>query len=145
MTMYASDLFAIAGLTDDKVVYTPMKINTKYKEILARKVGGKTPIKDVKTNKKIQELGKYCVEEYNKSLRKYKQIMQDDNIELLSFVEVVEAETQVVSGIKYYLKISTFSFGIPKIFNAELVVNLGRITRIWCTFHLFIMLMMIIN
>ncbi|KAM3267296.1 hypothetical protein P3S67_032468 [Capsicum chacoense] len=92
-------------------------------KILARKVGGKTPIKDVKTNKKIQELGKYCVEEYNKSLRKYKQIMQDDNIELLSFVEVVEAETQVVSGIKYYLKISAFSFGIPKIFNAELVVK----------------------
>ncbi|CAN4095732.1 unnamed protein product [Withania somnifera] len=93
--------------------------------ILGRKVGGRTPIKDVKINKKIQELGKYCVEEYNKSLRKYKQTMQDDNIEFLNFIEVVEAETQVVSGIKYYLKISAFSSRsiIPKIFDAELVVK----------------------
>ncbi|XP_059277597.1 uncharacterized mitochondrial protein AtMg00810-like [Lycium ferocissimum] len=29
---YASNLVATAGLTDDKVVYTPMEINTKYKE-----------------------------------------------------------------------------------------------------------------
>lgn len=29
---YASDLVAKAGLTDDKVVYTPMEINTKYRE-----------------------------------------------------------------------------------------------------------------
>ncbi|MCD9638863.1 hypothetical protein HAX54_023023 [Datura stramonium] len=94
-------------------------------KILGRKVGGRTPIKDVKTNKKIQELGRYCVEEYNQSLRKYKQTMQDDNIddEFLSFVEVVDAETQVVSGIKYYLKISVFSSGIPKLFDAELVIK----------------------
>ncbi|KAK4373855.1 hypothetical protein RND71_004532 [Anisodus tanguticus] len=92
-------------------------------KIFGRKVGGRTPIKDVKTNQKIQELGKYCVEEYNQSLRKYNHIMQKDNIEFLSFVEVVEAETQVVSGIKYYLKISAFSLGIPKIFDAELVIK----------------------
>ncbi|PHT65765.1 hypothetical protein T459_30190 [Capsicum annuum] len=29
---YASDLVAMASLTDDKVVYTPIEINTKYKE-----------------------------------------------------------------------------------------------------------------
>ncbi|XP_006349967.1 cysteine proteinase inhibitor B-like [Solanum tuberosum] len=92
-------------------------------KILGRKVGGRTPIKDVKTNKKIQELGKYCVEEYNHSLRKYNQIMQKDNIELLNFVEVLEAETQVVSGIKYYLKISTFTLGIVKVYDAELVIK----------------------
>ncbi|XP_009588279.1 cysteine proteinase inhibitor B [Nicotiana tabacum] len=92
--------------------------------VLGRKVGGRTPIKDVKTNKKIQDLGKYCVEEYNRSLRKYKQILQEDNIEFLSFAEVLEAETQVVSGIKYYLKISAIvSSGIPKTFDAELVIK----------------------
>ncbi|WMV56704.1 hypothetical protein MTR67_050089 [Solanum verrucosum] len=92
-------------------------------KILGRKVGGRTPIKDVKTNKKIQELGKYCVEEYNHSLRKYNQLMQNDNIEFLNFVEVLEAETQVVSGIKYYLKISTFTLGIVKVYDAELVIK----------------------
>ncbi|XP_049359974.1 uncharacterized mitochondrial protein AtMg00810-like [Solanum verrucosum] len=30
---YAHDLVVRAGLTDDKVVYTPMEINTKYKEV----------------------------------------------------------------------------------------------------------------
>lgn len=92
-------------------------------KILGRKVGGRTPIKDVKTNKKIQELGKYCVEEYNHSLKKYNHIMQKDNIEFLNFVEVLEAETQIVSGIKYYLKISTFTLGMVKIFDAELVIK----------------------
>lgn len=92
-------------------------------KILGRRVGGRTPINDVKTNRKIQELGKYCVEEYNHSLRKYNQTMQDNNIEFLDFVEVVEAETQVVSGIKYYLKISAFTLGIVKIFDAQLVVK----------------------
>ncbi|XP_060170987.1 cysteine proteinase inhibitor B-like [Lycium barbarum] len=92
-------------------------------KVLGRKVGGRSPIKDVKTNKKIQELGKYCVEEYNQSLRKYNHIMQKDNVEFLIFAEVVEAETQVVSGIKYYLKMSAFTSGTPKIFDAELVIK----------------------
>ncbi|CAH9123066.1 unnamed protein product [Cuscuta epithymum] len=64
-----------------------------------RKVGGRKEVKDVKSNQEIQELGKYCVLEYNKKNLHGK-------AELLSFSEVVEAETQVVSGIKYYLKIS---------------------------------------
>lgn len=79
----------------------------------------------MKTNKEIQDLGKFCVEEYNRNLQKQKQkVNNNNNNGLLSFSEVVEAEKQVVSGIKYYLKISaTTSSGSPKMFDAVLVVK----------------------
>ncbi|CAH9078270.1 unnamed protein product [Cuscuta epithymum] len=82
-----------------------------------RKVGGRKEVKDVKSNQEIQELGKYCVREYNKNLH--------GKAELLSFSEVVEAETQVVSGIKYYLKISaaTAANGVRGYFDAVVWVK----------------------
>ncbi|KAK3031489.1 hypothetical protein RJ639_036003 [Escallonia herrerae] len=61
-------------------------------------------------NREIQELGRYSVKEYNR---------KRNSSYGLKFTEVVEAETQVVSGIKYYLKISTGApTGVPKIFEA---------------------------
>ncbi|XP_059295692.1 cysteine proteinase inhibitor B [Lycium ferocissimum] len=93
-------------------------IFTIFSSTPSNALGGKTQIKDVKTNKEIQDLGKYCVEEHNRSLQK------KNNNGLLSFSQVVEAEKQVVSGITYYLKISaTTSSGAPKMFDAVLVVK----------------------
>ncbi|KAK8478922.1 hypothetical protein V6N13_093272 [Hibiscus sabdariffa] len=63
-------------------------------------VGGRTQVTDVKTNKEVQELGRFAVEEYNRNHR----IQQRRSGELV-FSQVIEAETQVVSGIKYYLRI----------------------------------------
>lgn len=82
-------------------------------------VGGRTMVKDVKTNKELQDLGKYCVEEYNRKLQHTARITK-----LLTFSQVVEAEKQVVSGIKYYLKISATTYsGAPKLFDAVVVVK----------------------
>ncbi|CAI9776144.1 unnamed protein product [Fraxinus pennsylvanica] len=83
-------------------------------------VGGKTEVKNVKTNKEVQELGKYCVDQYNS-----KQKHVANGRKLLTFSQVVEAEKQVVSGIKYYLKISaaTYGGGVPKNFDAVVVVK----------------------
>eukprot|EP00262_Sarcandra_glabra_P006471 TRINITY_DN18797_c0_g1_i1.p1 TRINITY_DN18797_c0_g1~~TRINITY_DN18797_c0_g1_i1.p1 ORF type:complete len:140 (+),score=27.50 TRINITY_DN18797_c0_g1_i1:39-422(+) len=67
---------------------------------LGRKVGGWVKIKDVKTNKEVQDLGRFCVEEFNK----------DHNAQI-KFSEVIQAEMQVVSGIKYHLKIVTGATG----------------------------------
>ncbi|XP_031093673.1 cysteine proteinase inhibitor B-like [Ipomoea triloba] len=85
-----------------------------------RKVGGWTEVKDVKNNEEVQELGRYCVREYNRVLQE-----KQGGGELLSFSEVVKAETQVVSGIKYYLKISatTSSGGARRIYDAVVVVT----------------------
>ncbi|KAL3835033.1 hypothetical protein ACJIZ3_009769 [Penstemon smallii] len=69
-----------------------------------RRVGGRTPIKNVESNKEVQDLGKYCIGEYNRRLR-------GNDGKLLVFSRVVEAEKQVVSGIKYYLKISAAVHG----------------------------------
>ncbi|KAL3360153.1 hypothetical protein AABB24_016580 [Solanum stoloniferum] len=88
---------------------------------LGGKLGGRTQIKDVKTNQEIQDLGKYCVEEHNRNLRKQNGALSS----LLSFSQVVEAEKQVVSGVKYYLKISAIvkSSSSPKLFDAVVVVK----------------------
>ncbi|KAK7319013.1 hypothetical protein RJT34_03722 [Clitoria ternatea] len=77
-------------------------------------VGGKTVIAEVKKNKEVQELGRFAVEEYNRNVKE----------EEVKFVEVVEAEQQVVSGIKYYMKISaTESDGDSRMFDSVVVVK----------------------
>ncbi|KAF3944289.1 hypothetical protein ACB098_02G107700 [Castanea mollissima] len=94
------------------------------------KVGAKTEISDVKTNEEVQELGRFSVEEYNRSLRRqrrqrqYKTMSIGDNIGgELRFMEVVEAQRQVVSGLKYYLTISATQNGVSKMFESEVVVK----------------------
>ncbi|EYU24293.1 hypothetical protein ABFS82_07G077400 [Erythranthe guttata] len=84
------------------------------------KVGGRTEVKNVKANKDVQDLGRYCVQEYNRQLQQ-----KANGTKLLVFSQVVAAETQVVSGIKYYLKISaaTRGGGPAKNFEAVIVVK----------------------
>ncbi|KAG6423344.1 hypothetical protein SASPL_113738 [Salvia splendens] len=89
-----------------------------------RKVGGRMQVRNVKENKQVQELGRYCVTEYNN--RHIHKANGSIGEKLLVFSQVVEAETQVVSGIKYYLKISaaTLGGGGPhEIFEAVVVVK----------------------
>ncbi|GKA88687.1 cysteine proteinase inhibitor B-like protein [Tanacetum coccineum] len=76
-------------------------------------------VEDVTSNKEVQAVGKYSVEEYNR-LKGNK-----DNDGQLIFVKVVEAEKQVVSGMKYYLKIQAFNktSGEVKVFEAVVVVK----------------------
>ncbi|KAG2721023.1 hypothetical protein I3760_02G061500 [Carya illinoinensis] len=80
-------------------------------------VGGRTEVTDVKTNEEVQDLGKFSVEEYNRSLK------HGGNGGELTFVEVVEAQSQVVAGIKYYLKISATEEGLTKVFESVVVVK----------------------
>ncbi|WVZ07436.1 hypothetical protein V8G54_020782 [Vigna mungo] len=87
----------------------------------ARLVGGKTEIPDVRTNREVQELGRFSVEEYNNGLKLLND--SDNEREKLTFTEVVEAQQQVVSGLKYYLKISATHRGIHKMFSSVVVVK----------------------
>ncbi|KAI3926210.1 hypothetical protein MKW98_028346 [Papaver atlanticum] len=79
-------------------------------------VGGKTEIKDVKTNKQVQDLGKYSVGQYNLKFKKGEKGS-------LTFKEVVKAQSQVVAGIQYFLKVSAIQNGKPKLFDAVVVVK----------------------
>ncbi|XP_050374341.1 cysteine proteinase inhibitor B [Argentina anserina] len=87
-------------------------------------IGGRRPVENVKTNKQVHELGRFSVEEYNRMRR---QSLRSSGGGELQFREVVEAETQVVSGIKYYLKISTVRSGLnggtPLLFDSQVVVK----------------------
>ncbi|KAG5125606.1 hypothetical protein JHK82_032343 [Glycine max] len=85
----------------------------------ARMVGGKTEVPDVRTNREVQELGRFAVEEYNRGLKQWK----NNGSEQLNFSEVVEAQQQVVSGMKYYLKISATHKGVHKMFTSVVVVK----------------------
>ncbi|KAI7751946.1 hypothetical protein M8C21_008277 [Ambrosia artemisiifolia] len=81
--------------------------------------GGRTKVKNVKTDTEIQKLGSYSVDEYNRLQRTHKTGDGD-----LKFSQVVAAETQVVAGTKYYLKIEAVTKkGVVKVFDAEVVVQ----------------------
>ncbi|KAJ1381848.1 Proteinase inhibitor I25, cystatin, conserved site [Sesbania bispinosa] len=86
-----------------------------------RMVGEKTEIADVKTNREVQELGRFAVEEYNNGLRLWRNDVVGE--EQLKFGEVVEAQQQVVSGMKYYLKISATHKGVQRMFTSVVVVK----------------------
>ena len=86
-------------------------------------VGGRSEIKDVKTNEEVQELGRFSVEEYNRSLISGGR-GAGNGLGELRFAEVVEAEKQVVSGIKYYLKVTAVAkTGEQRIFDSVVVVK----------------------
>ncbi|KAF5179279.1 Cysteine proteinase inhibitor [Thalictrum thalictroides] len=80
-------------------------------------VGGWKKIKDVKNNKEVQQLGKFSVEEYNQ--RK----VGGDAGGSIVFSEVVEAKRQVVSGLKYLLKVVVEENEIADTFDAVVVVK----------------------
>ncbi|KAE8695556.1 Tetratricopeptide repeat (TPR)-like superfamily protein isoform 1 [Hibiscus syriacus] len=90
-----------------------------------RMVGGRTEVTDVKTNKQVQKMGRFAVEEYNRNHRIQRRRFDDSegrSVELV-FSEVIEAETQVVSGIKYYLKIEATENKLRKTFESVVVVK----------------------
>ncbi|XP_062105094.1 cysteine proteinase inhibitor B [Humulus lupulus] len=89
-------------------------------------VGGRTDIEDVKTNKEVQELGQFSVEEHNRSLIRTlsRRAGNGGAVGELKFSEVVEAQKQVVSGIKYYLKVSAVAkSGEQRVFDSVVVVK----------------------
>ncbi|XVF65387.1 hypothetical protein PTKIN_Ptkin09bG0244500 [Pterospermum kingtungense] len=85
-------------------------------------VGGKTEIKDVKSNKEVQGLGRFSVEEYNRSQGRLRS-NGGGRRGMLVFSQVVEAQKQVVSGIKYYLKIEAMQNGLTRTFESVVVVK----------------------
>jgi len=88
-------------------------------------IGVKTEITDVKSNKEVQDLGHFSVEEHNRMLRQALKGMAEET----KFVEVVEAQKQVVSGTKYYLKISATQSGRSVMFDSVVVVQPGLASK----------------
>lgn len=75
-------------------------------------------MEDVKGNKRIQALGRFSVEEFNR--RQGNNNVYGD----LKFLEVVDAQQQVVAGLKYYLKVQAVTkSGETKLFDSVVVVQ----------------------
>jgi cystatin-C len=98
-----------------------------------RKVGGRSEVKNVEANKEVQELGQFAVREYNRQLGENHTASE----KLLSFSQVTEAQRQVVSGLKYYMRIVTHekSKGHGKrVFDAVVVVKPWLSSRLLVSF-----------
>ncbi|KAI7741625.1 hypothetical protein M8C21_017634 [Ambrosia artemisiifolia] len=101
------------------ITFTLVLLISVSSSVATGRLGGRTKIDDVKTNKEIQAIGRYSVDEYNRLHG------SGNNDGELTFSQVVEAEQQVVAGMKYYLTIETFSKtgGDPKVFQAIVEVK----------------------
>ncbi|KAJ4810083.1 Cysteine proteinase inhibitor [Rhynchospora pubera] len=102
-----------------------------------RKVGGRSEVKDVESNKDVQELGRFAVQEYNCQLQENHTTKE----ELLSFSKVVEAQRQVVAGLKYYMRVvTTVSHAEPeghgkRVYDAVVVVKPWLGSRVLVSFE----------
>ncbi|KAJ4845651.1 hypothetical protein Tsubulata_036226 [Turnera subulata] len=89
-----------------------------------RLVGQRTEVRNVQRDEEVQELGRFSVHEFNKQLQQHgnKGTGGDGGLE---FSRVVAAEKQVVSGIKYYLRVevTTKVGGETKMFDSVVVVK----------------------
>ncbi|CAM0905066.1 unnamed protein product [Alopecurus aequalis] len=72
----------------------------------AAATGGRTTIKDARTNKEVKSLGQFAVAEHNRRLSQGGQAGNGDPVKVqLEFTGVAAAQKQVVSGVAYYLKV----------------------------------------
>ena len=97
-----------------------------------RKVGARTEVRDVESDGEVQELGRFSVAEYNRQLR-------GDGGGRLEFGRVVAAQRQVVSGLKYYLRVAAVEEGAQnaggeRAFDAVVVVKPWLESRTLLTF-----------
>uniref|UniRef100_A0A0A9B383 Cystatin domain-containing protein n=1 Tax=Arundo donax TaxID=35708 RepID=A0A0A9B383_ARUDO len=96
-----------------------------------RKVGGWTEVRDVEGDREVQELGRFSVAEHNRQ-------RECCNGGRLEFAKVVAAQRQVVSGLKYYLRVAALEEGAEsdgeRVFDAVVVVKPWLESRTLLTF-----------
>ncbi|CAH2059847.1 unnamed protein product [Thlaspi arvense] len=107
-------------------VVTP-SANASRKSVV---LGGKSDVANVRTNMEIQELGRYCVEQFNLQEQSEQgnvaSIAKTDTATLnpLMFSRVVSAQKQVVAGTKFYLRIEvTQPDGSSRMFDSVVVIQ----------------------
>ncbi|KAG2327704.1 hypothetical protein Bca4012_036723 [Brassica carinata] len=93
-------------------------------------LGGKSDVGNVRINMEIQELGRYCVKQFNLQEQSQQSnaasiARTDANVlSPLKFSRVVSAQKQVVAGIKYYLRIEvTQPDGRSRMFDSVIVIQ----------------------
>ncbi|CAD6235357.1 unnamed protein product [Miscanthus lutarioriparius] len=112
-------LAAASARADDDLGSGAGGIRQPSNEYRGRKVGARTEVRDVEGDGEVQELGRFSVAEYNRQLR--------GGGGRLEFGRVVAAQRQVVSGLKYYLRVAAVEEGVEnageRVFDAVVVVK----------------------
>ncbi|KAI0529507.1 hypothetical protein KFK09_002059 [Dendrobium nobile] len=120
MASFTIPCFALLLLLLISVSPLPTAASHRFDSGLDRgkKVGGWTEIPNAESNKEIRDLGRYSVNKYNHDLRGVAESP-------LAFSGVVSAGRQVVSGIKYWIRVATVDTltGDPRFFDAVVVVR----------------------
>ncbi|VYS54164.1 unnamed protein product [Arabidopsis thaliana] len=108
-------------------VVTPSAANPFRKSVV---LGGKSGVPNIRTNREIQQLGRYCVEQFNQQAQNEQgnigSIAKTDTeiSNPLQFSRVVSAQKQVVAGLKYYLRIEvTQPNGSTRMFDSVVVIQ----------------------
>ncbi|TKW18459.1 hypothetical protein SEVIR_5G432100v4 [Setaria viridis] len=89
---------APSARADDEPNGSGARIRQPSGEWRGRKVGARTEVRDVEGDEEVQELGRFSVAEYNR-----RRVGGGGRLE---FARVVAAQRQVVSGLKYYLRVA---------------------------------------
>ncbi|CAN6834193.1 unnamed protein product [Brassica oleracea var. botrytis] len=105
-------------------VVTPSANATRKSVVL----GGKADIPNVQTNIEIQELGRYCVEQFNlmeeSEQGNAESIANTAVLNPLNFSRVVSAQKQVVAGLKYDLRIEVIQpDGTNRMFDSVVIIQ----------------------
>ncbi|KAJ0259919.1 Cysteine proteinase inhibitor 2 [Hirschfeldia incana] len=105
-------------------VVTPSANATRKSVVL----GGKSDVPNVQTNMEIQELGRYCVEQFNQMEESEQgnaaSIADTAVLNPLNFSRVLSAQKQVVAGLKYDLRIEvTQPDGTSRMFDSVVVIQ----------------------
>ncbi|XP_013747183.2 cysteine proteinase inhibitor 2-like [Brassica napus] len=91
-------------------------------------LGGEADIPNVQTNIEIQELGRYCVEQFNlmeeSEQGNAESIADTAVLNPLNFSRVVSAQKQVVAGLKYDLRIEVIQpDGTSRMFDSVVIIQ----------------------
>ncbi|CAF2287576.1 hypothetical protein BRARA_D01937 [Brassica rapa] len=105
-------------------VVTPSANATRKSVVL----GGEADIPNVQTNIEIQELGRYCVEQFNlmeeSEQGNAESIADTAVLNPLNFSRVVSAQKQVVAGLKYDLRIEVIQpDGTSRMFDSVVIIQ----------------------
>ncbi|PUZ53324.1 hypothetical protein GQ55_5G043800 [Panicum hallii var. hallii] len=115
--LLAAILLVAAAAASARADGEPSGIRQPSGEYRGRKVGARTEVRDVERDGEVQELGRFSVAEYNRR--------HVGGGERLEFGRVVAAQRQVVSGLKYYLRVAAAAEngGGERVFDAVVVVK----------------------
>ncbi|KAJ0968083.1 hypothetical protein J5N97_025000 [Dioscorea zingiberensis] len=122
LLLAATALSTLSALDTDVIIIDSLSALDTDVIIKDCNEGGLTELENVGSNKLVQSLGMFAVETYNRNLQEKNKAPPTT---LLSFSHVTAAQSQVVEGAMYYLKIVAEDYHhARKVFDAKVLEQL---------------------